>query len=145
MTLSDWLERGWLVTHRPDRWEIKHLLGIADRDIADSQVEGISSDTTLGLAYNAALQLAVAALAATGYRAGRQAHHYRAIQSLAFTVGASADLIDQLDSFRKKRNISDYERAGAVSEHEAREMLALAKTLRETVTAWLKNCHPELI
>jgi len=89
--------------------------------------------------------LAVAALAATGYRTGRQARHYRAIQSLAFTVGASSDLIDQLDSFRKKRNISDYERAGAVSEHEAREMLALAKTLRETVTIWLKKYHPELI
>jgi len=25
------------------------------------------------------------------------------------------------------------------------EMLALAKTLRETVAAWLKNNHPELI
>ncbi|MFO7774148.1 MAG: hypothetical protein R6V59_09545 [Dehalococcoidia bacterium] len=145
MTLSDWLGRGWLVKHRPDRWEIRHLLGIADRDITDSQAEGISTDTRLGLAYNAALQLAVAALAATGYRAGRGAHHYRAIQSLAFTVGASADLIDQLDSFRKKRNISDYERAGAVSQHEATEMLALAKTLREMVAAWLKNNHPELI
>ncbi|MBI4304113.1 MAG: hypothetical protein HY665_07240 [Chloroflexi bacterium] len=73
-----------------------------------------------------------------------EAHHYRAIQSLSFTIGASTDLIDQLDGFRKKRNISDYERAGAVSEHEAREMLALAKTLRETVATWFKNSHPEL-
>jgi hypothetical protein len=145
MTLSDWLDRGWLVTDRPDRWEIKHLLGIADRDIADPQVEGISSDTRPGLAYNAALQLAVAPLAATGYRTGREAHHYRAIQSLAFTVGSESDLIYQLDTSRKKRNISDYQRAGAVSEHEARGMLALAKTLRETVTAWLKKYHPELI
>lgn len=46
---------------------------------------------------------------------------------------------------RKKRNISDYERVGVTSEHEAREMLTLAKTLRETVTVWLKNSHPELI
>jgi len=53
MTLSDWLERGWLVTHRPDLREIKHLLGIADRDIADSPVEGISADTRLSLAYSA--------------------------------------------------------------------------------------------
>jgi len=83
------------------------LLGIADRDIADSRAKGISTDTRLGLAYNAAL-------AATGYRAGRESHHYRAIQSLASTIGASTDLIDQLDSFRKKRNVSDYERAGAV-------------------------------
>jgi hypothetical protein len=91
------------------------------------------------------LQLAIAALAATGYRAGREAHHYWAIQSLAFTIGASTDLVDQLDSFRKKRNISDYERAGTVSEQEAREMLTLAKSLRETITAWLKKNHPELI
>lgn len=145
MTLNDWLDKGWLVRHRPDRREIKELLGIADRAISDAQAKGISIDARLSIAHNAALQLAVAALAATGYRAGREAHHYRVIQSLALTIGASTDLVDQLDSFRKKRNISDYERAGAVSEQEAREMLTLAKTLRETVTAWLKNNHPELV
>ena len=145
MSLGDWLDKGWLVKHKPDRREIKELLGIADRAIADAEVKGISPDARLSIAHNAALQLAIAALAASGYRAGREAHHYRAIQSLAFTIGASSDLIDQLDTFRKKRNISDYERAGAVSEQEAREMLTLAKMLRETVTAWLKKNHPELI
>ena len=55
-----------------------------------------------------------------------------------------SDLVGQLDSFRKKRKISDYELAGAVSEHEANEMLALAEALRKTVAAWLKNRHPEL-
>lgn len=139
MSLNDWLDKGWLIKHRPDRREITELLGIADRDIADSQAKGISTDTRLGLAYNAALQLAVAALAASGYRPGREAHHYRAIQSLAFTIGASTDLVDQLDSFRKKRNISDYERAGAVSQQEAREMLTLAKTLREALITWLEE------
>jgi len=145
MSLSDWLDKGWLVKHRPDCREIRELLGIADRDIADAEAKEISPDARLSIAHNAALQLAIAALAATGYRAGREAHYYRAIQSLAFTIGASTDLVDQLDSFRKKRNISDYERAGAVSEHEAREMLALAKSLRETVTVWLKKNHPQLI
>jgi len=145
MSLGDWLEKGWLVRHKPDRREIKELLGIADRDIADAQAEGISTDTRLSIAYNAVLQLGVAALAAAGYRAGHEAHHYRVIQSLAFTIGANTELIDQLDGFRKKRNISDYERAGAVSDQEAKEMLTLAKTLREMVTEWLKNNHPELI
>lgn len=145
MSLSDWLDRGWLIKHRPDRREIRELLGIADRAIADAEVRGISPDARLSIAHNAALQLATAALAASGYRAGREAHHYRAIQSLAFTIGASVDLVDQLDTFRKKRNISDYERAGAVSEQEAGEMFDLAKSLRETVTAWLKKNHPELI
>ncbi len=145
MSLNDWLDKGWVVKHSPDRREIRELLGIADRAIADAGVRGISPDARLSIAHNGALQLAIAALAACGYRAGREAHHYRAIQSLAYTIGASTELVDQLDSFRKKRNISDYERAGAVSEQEAREMLDLAKSLRDTVIAWLKKNHPELI
>ena len=76
--LNYWLEKGWLAKHRPDRREIRELLGIADRDIADAQAKGISADTRLSLAYNAALQLAIVALVATGYRAGHEAHHYRA-------------------------------------------------------------------
>jgi hypothetical protein len=145
MILNDWLEKGWLVKHRPDRRETRELLGIADRDITDAQAKEISTDTRLSLAYNAALQLAIAALAAAGYRASHEAHHYRAVQSLALTISASTDLVDQLDTFRKKRNISDYERAGAVSDQEATEMLTLANKLRELITAWLKNNHPHLI
>ncbi len=80
MSLSDWLDRGWLIKHRPDRREVRELLGIADRAIADAEVRGISPDARLSIAHNAALQLATAALAASGYRAGREAHHYRAIQ-----------------------------------------------------------------
>ena len=145
MSLSEWQVRGWLLRHRADRQETRDLCAIADRDITDAQVEGISPDTRLSIAYNAALQLAIAALAASGFRPGREAHHYRAIQSLRFTIGARADLVDQLDGFRRKRNISDYERAGGVSEYEAREMLVLARTLRETVDAWLQANHPELL
>lgn len=145
MSLSDWLARGWLQKHRPDRRETQDLFAIVDRDMTDAQVEGISADTRLSIAYNAALQLAVAALAASGFRPGREAHHYRAIQSLRFTVGVDADVVDQLDGFRRKRNISDYERAGGVSEYEAREMLVLAKMLREKVASWIRGNHPELM
>jgi hypothetical protein len=46
----------------------------------------ISEDWKLNIAYNAALQAATAALAAAGYRAAREQHHYRTIQSLALTT-----------------------------------------------------------
>lgn len=67
------------------------------------------------------------------------------IQSLAYTIKADARLISQLDKFRKKRNISGYERAGAVSEQEAKEMLALAENLRDEVEKWFRSNHPELL
>lgn len=145
MSLIEWLNNGWLVEHKASRHEIKELLGIADRDLADCQATAISPDWQLAIAYNAALQTAIAALAAAGYRATREAHHYRVIQSLTYTVGAKADLVAQLDGFRKKRNISDYERAGAVSAQETKEMFNLAQTLRNMVAEWLGKNHPGLL
>jgi len=40
--------------------------------------------------------------------------------------------------FRKKRNISDYLRAGQVSDQEVIEMIALAKKLRKQVAECIK-------
>ena len=145
MSLQDWLKSRWLIKHQTSRQEISDLLSMADRDLAQCRTPNLSSDWQLNIAYNAALQTATAALAAAGYRAGREAHHYRVIQSLAYTVKADESLIAQLDKFRKKRNIGSYERAGAVSEQEAKEMVALAKNLRDEVEKWLRSNHPELL
>jgi len=143
--LQDWLKNRWLVEHRTSRQEISDLLNMADRDLVQSQTSHLSPDRQLSIACNAALQAATAALAAAGYRAARQAHHYRVIQSLAFTIKADRGMIEQLDKFRKKRNIGSYERAGAVSELEVKEMLALASNLRAEVEKWLRSNHPELL
>ncbi len=121
------------------------MLGVADRDLRDCVSPGLSEDWRLAIAYNAALQCASAALAASGYRASREAHHYRTIRTLAHTIGADDRLVRQLDAFRKKRNLGDYERAGLVSETEVREMQALAQTLRVSVEAWLRQNHASLM
>jgi len=145
MSLKDWLNDGWVKPHRSSAQEINNLLGIADRDIIQSKLPGLDNDTRLTIAYNAALQCCAAALAAEGYRISREAHHFRLIQSLRFTLNLDSPSIELLDNFRKKRNISDYERAGTVSEQEAAEMLELAKKLRNEVAEWLRNKHTGLI
>ena len=145
MSLQDWLKSRWLIEHQTSRQEIADLLGMADRDLAQCRTPNLSPDWQLNIAYNVALQAATAALAAAGYRAARDAHHYRVIQSLAHTIKADPVLIAQLDKFRKKRNISDYERAGGVSEQEAKEMFVLAKNLRDEVEKWVRSNHPELL
>jgi len=145
MSLSDWLRYGWLTEHRPTASEIRDLLAVIERDLADCRVEALSPDWRLSIAYNAALQAATAALAACGYRASREAHHYRVILSLADTIGASSTSVARLDLFRKKRNLGGYERAGAVSRQEALEMIELAEELVADVRRWLANQHPELL
>lgn len=145
MSLADWCKNGWLRKHKTSNREIADLLHVADRDLADCEAEGLSADWKLNIAYNAALQLSTSALAAAGYRSEGTAHHYRVIQSLAFTVGADPRFVRQLDQFRKKRNVGAYERAGAVSDQEANEMHQLAKQLRKNVSAWLRKNYPHLL
>jgi uncharacterized protein (UPF0332 family) len=145
MSLEDWRENGWLSAHEPSRQEIDDLLAIADRDLKDCQAEGLSTDWKFNIAYNAILQAATAALAAAGYRAARDSHHYRILQSLAFTVGVSAKTLRYLDAFRKKRNLTGYERIGTVSDREAKEIVETAQTLRRQIEEWIRATHPELL
>ncbi len=145
MSLKNWRNNGWLKDHKTSLQEITDLLAVSERDLKDSSAPGLSPDWQLAIAYNAALQAATAALFASGYRAGREAHHYRIIQSLAHTIQAKSDLINQLDKFRKKRNIGGYEAAGRISQQEADEMKKLAKDLYEQIVKWLHQHHANLM
>ena len=145
MSLTNWRNNGWLEDHKTSPKEISDLISVADRDLTDCEVPSLSPDWQLSISYNAALQAATAALAASGYRAGRQAHHYRIIQSLAHTIAAEPNTINQFDKFRKKRNIGGYEVAGMISQHEADEMKSLAKKLKDQIVTWLHQKHPELM
>jgi hypothetical protein len=91
MSLPDWLKFGWLKVHKTSRQEISDLLAVADRDLNACQTPDLVSDWRFNIAYNAALQLASAALAAAGYQAERTNHHYRVIQTLEFTLGVEFD------------------------------------------------------
>src|SRR5687768_5256475 len=126
MGLADWARNGWLQSHQTSRNEIRDLLAVVDRDLADCATEALSADWRMTIAYNAALQAATAALAAAGYRASRDQHHYRVIQSLRETIAADAAIVNTFDVFRKKRNATAYDRAGLVSDADAKAMRALA-------------------
>ena len=67
------------------------------------------------------------------------------IQSLEFTAAPGRKFIDTLDGFRKKRNVSSYDVAGAVSDKEAEEMFGLATSLRADVEKWIRATHPKLL
>ncbi len=139
MSLKEWHRNGWLTKHRSSNEEIDGLLGVVERDLHDAATSGLSADWKFGIAYNAILQCALVALVASGYRPARQAHHYRGIQSLRLTLGESPERVQLFDTFRKKRNIVDYECSGTVSDAEAQEILQIAISVRDRLVDWLKD------
>ena len=144
MSLADWLANRWLVAHEPALEEISDLFAVVDRDLADAIIPRLSADRRLSISYNAALQLATLALAAEGFRPGRDRTHERAILSLRDTADIDANTVDLLDAIRRKRNQINYEHAGATSAAEAEELYKVAKALRGDVLRWLKSKHPAL-
>lgn len=145
MSLQDWVQNSWLVQHETSANEIGNLLALADRDLAACQVKGLPADWRFAIAYSAGLQAATAALAAAGFRATRESHHFRIIQSLEFTTAPGPRFIATFDGFRKKRNVSSYDAAGTVSDKEADEMLQVATNIRKDVANWIRAKRPELL
>ena len=144
MSLNDWLANRWIVAHVATVEEMADLFAVVDRDLVDAAVPRLSSDWRLGITYNAALQLATLALAADGYRPGRERAHERAILSLRDTVGIPVKTVDLLDAIRRKRNQSNYEHAGSTSAADANELYGVVTALRGEVLRWLKKKHPAL-
>jgi len=145
VSFADWVKNGWLVAHKSSKQEIANLLGIVTRDLKDTQAKDVSDDWRLAIAYNAALQAATAALAAAGYRAGRDSYHYRVIQSLELTVGKDSKFIGAFDAFRKKRNVSSYDSGGGISHREVEEMIRIAQSLQHDVAQWIRKNHASLL
>lgn len=142
---DDLMEKGWLLEFPADlrKERVNGLLSLTFRDLAYAEKGGWDPRFPFGDAFRAADNLAHAAVIATGYRVVSGGHDY-AIRTLAFTINASADLVDRLEHFREKHGRRLDEKAGAVSEDEAKELFSLAQRLNTTVRAWIKSTHPEL-
>jgi hypothetical protein len=88
------MEYGWLRPEPTSPSEIRDLLGIVERSLADSKIAAVSTDLRFVAAFNAALSAATTALRASGHRTVTLAgHHVQTIESLELT---GADSIQQL-------------------------------------------------
>src|SRR6266568_8895829 len=146
MSLEKWVEYGWLRREPTSPREIRDLLGIVERSLADSRVAAVSTDLRFIAAFNATLCVATTALRASGHRTVTQAgHHVKTIDSLELTVKAGSKIIQRFKTFNNKRNKSVYDVAGAVSDQELETMRNLTAELKDSTIAWLRELHPELL
>ena len=58
MNFNNYLTEGRIDAHKASKEEISSLFRVIERDLKDSEIEGVSSDRRFAIAYNAALQSA---------------------------------------------------------------------------------------
>lgn len=137
MTLDNLIGKS-LERIEPDSAAIQRLLEAAQRNLKDAELTGLSNETRFDTAYKAIMQLANAALQASGFRTltSKPGHHQTLIQSLVKTVGIETERMIVLDALRKQRNITDYS-GDLVEDAAVTECLLQARYLLATITTWL--------
>jgi hypothetical protein len=110
MTLDNLVSIGRLQRTPIDREFITRLTIAARRSLAEVETSGIGPDTRFDLAYKCIHRIAMASLAAKGFRTSQNqpGHHQTAIQCLGWSMGVPKDTLITLDALRKQRNLSDY-------------------------------------
>src|ERR1700757_2208331 len=106
MSLEKWVDAGWLRREPTSTGEIKGLLGIVDRSLADSKVEAVSTGLRFIAAFNAVLCIATTALRTSGLRTVTQAgHHVKTIDSLELTIKANPKVIQRFKTLQQEKQI----------------------------------------
>src|SRR2546428_13976668 len=104
----------------PSVIEIRRLMGVARRELADAAVNGLSPDGSFEHAYVAALTAATILIRAHGERIHGAEHHRITFVRLGGVVGGRwARAANYLQHCRLRRNASMYDVSGSVSAAEA--------------------------
>ena len=125
--------------------EIRRLMAVARRELADAGVSGLTADGSFEHAYVAALTAATILIRAHGERIHGADHHRLTFARLGELVGRRwANVADYLQHCRVRRNASMYDHVGTASAAEARELRRQAEQLLTEVTEWLGTERTEL-
>ncbi len=136
MGLDRWLKKGLIQKVEVDPETLSGLLLLAERDLIDSQLEGLSSDRKFATAYSAALSLATYVIRKQGYRVkSKTGHHQITFEIAGELLDESVEsLIGYFDLCRRKRHKVDYDFVNVVSEAEVSDLIKKVKDFRRLLS-----------
>lgn len=130
----------------PSAIEIRRLIALARRELADAAVTGLSADGSFEHAYVAALTAATILVRAHAERIHGVEHHRLTFVRLGeLADGRWASAVNYFQHCRVRRNRTMYDLAGGVSAAEARELRVQAERLLANVLDWLRSQRSDLV
>ena len=144
MTWAKLLADNTVTALPPTKAELTNLRSIVARSLKDVMVPGLSADARFIMAYDAARTLSLIIVRAAGYRPRAVGGHYNTFVALETADPAFAALSAYFDGCRMKRNASEYDFAGGVSDADANGLLETVQQFAIDAEAWVKTHHPKL-
>lgn len=145
MSLTNLLSNNRVAAEPPSKAELDNLRSIVTRSLKDATATGLSDDGRFVQAYDAARTLSLIVVRAAGYRPkSKGGYHANTFLALEAADAAFASRSTYFDGCRTKRNVSEYDFAGGVSETDADGLLEAAQEFEVEVEAWIQTNHPTL-
>ena len=141
MDLSDLLSEGRVRKVEPDPKQAQECLNAAKRDISVAKTTlSADFDWAFSIDYNACLQSSRALMFSDGYVATGENQHKIAVDYVDAKLGARmGDKILLFDNMRKKRHRVIYDKAGVVSEYEAKHAIQTAEEFLSAIEAKIRG------
>lgn len=144
MTLENLIGKG-LQQEPASKAEILRFITKINTKLADARNEHISLDSRFDLAYEALLQIGLAALRANHLRPNsRGGHHILALQTLHTSIGYPREKLRLLDEFRRQRAVGLYDGSFVPTQAELDELTETVAALKQYFETWLREHKPEL-
>jgi ketosteroid isomerase-like protein len=124
--------------------ELDNLRSIVARSLKDVTAPGLSADARFIVAYDAARTLSLMIVRASGYRPRAAGGHYNTFLALEAADAKFAQLSAYFDGCRIKRNASEYDFAGGVTDTDADGLLQTVRQFAADAEVWIKTNHPSL-
>ena len=129
----------------PDKAELDNLRSIVARSLKDVDAKGLSADARFIMAYDAARTLSLIVVRASGYRPRSVGAHYNTFLALEAADPSFAVMSAYFDGCRMKRNASEYEAAGRISDTDLDGLLKAVRQFSIRADAWMIARYPDLI
>ncbi len=131
MNLSELLKKGLVEKFQSDENQVRNEMEIAKNDLsAAKKMLGIQEwGWAHNAGYNAMLQAGRALMFSKGYRPKSQEHHVAVVSFVGAVYGAkfTEGVLASFGKARMRRNESMYDRAGTISETQARNQVEKAE------------------
>jgi hypothetical protein len=144
MTWAELLANKTVTAISPTKEELDNLRSIVARSLADVAAPGLSPDSRFIMAYDAARTLSLIIVRASGYRPRNFGGHYNTFLALEAADPVFAKMSTYFDGCRMKRNMSEYDYAGGITDTEATALLGTVQTFAQDAERWVKAHYPHL-
>jgi uncharacterized protein (UPF0332 family) len=136
LNLSDLLKDNKVKKVEPDKLQAKECILAAKRDlsVAEKMLKE-DNDWAFSIAYNAMLQSARALMFFDGYATIGENHHKAVVDYADAKFGAKlSEKIELFDRMRRKRHQVVYDKAGVISDYEAKHAVETAEEFLKKIS-----------